>query len=549
MEKNRIETVKIDNLGMNGEGVARVNNEVVFVPFALTNETVTCQCINNKNKFSIMKVNKIITKSDDRVTPKCPYFKKCGGCDLQHLSYQKQLEFKTNLVKETMQKVGNIDIDVKSCEPSSLVYNYRNKASFPIEKTTSGYEIGMYRVNSHNLVNIDYCYLQKQDINTLLKIFIKWLHKVNMYLDLVNTSFDEKQQNLLKTAYLRQNETKYQSSFDKNSNIKTTENNSQQVKNNKTKNLNSRSVTITSKNKQEYLTNDKNIQNTIFENKPQQITTNSDEISNSTTQSLQNTTKFDILKHLVVRSIDDKLLITLVATGENIPLLYDLVSEIKNEFNDFGLNININNLNNNVILSNKYKHIYGNEKLKINSKGVNLEITNASFYQVNDYIKDKIYDEVLSQIDNKIVVDAFSGAGLLTSMLAKKAKKVYGIEIVKSAVLSANELMKNNNIKNVENICGDCTIELPKLIKKLKDEVTIVLDPPRKGCDKKILEAIKTASCDKIIYIACSPISLARDCKILLENNDYQITLVKPFDMFPETKNVETLCVLEKVSE
>ena len=230
MEKNRIETLVIDNLGMNGEGVARVNNEVVFVPFALKGETVTCQCINNKNKFSIMKVNKIITKSDDRVTPKCPYFKKCGGCDLQHLRYEKQLEFKTNLVKETMQKVGNIDVDVMDCEPSSLVYNYRNKASFPIEKTTSGYEIGMYRVNSHNLVNIDYCYLQKQDINTLLKIFIKWLHKLNMYLDLMEYCYDKKPTNLTNSPFLRQNETKYQSKNDKNSTFATIENKSQKAK-------------------------------------------------------------------------------------------------------------------------------------------------------------------------------------------------------------------------------------------------------------------------------------------------------------------------------
>lgn len=506
MEKNKVETLVIDNLGMNGEGIARVNGEVVFVPFAINGETVVAQCINNKNKFSIMKVNKIVSCSKDRVNPKCPYFKKCGGCDLQHLSYEKQLQFKTNLVKETMQKVGGITIDIMSCEPSLNQYNYRNKASFPIEKTSSGYKVGMYRVNSHNLVDIEYCYLQIENINKVLKIFIKWLHKVNMYLDLVSTSYDKKPQDTTKTIYLHQNETKYQ------------------------------------------LKSDKNKQNTPYENKSQQITTNSDNFSKNKTENKLYSTKFDNLKHLVIRSVDDKMLITIVATGENIPLIYDLVTDIKNEFSDFGLNININNLNNNVILSNKYHHIYGNEKLKLTSKGVNLEITNASFYQVNDYIKDKIYEEVLNQVDNKIVIDAFSGAGLLTSMLAKKAKKVYGIEIVRSAVVSANQLMKNNDIKNVQNICRDCTIELPNLIKKISDDVTIVLDPPRKGCDKKILEAIKTSNASKIIYIACSPISLARDCKILLENSNYKISLVKPYDMFPETKNVETLCVLEKTN-
>lgn len=473
MEKNQVSVIKIEKLGMNGEGVARANNEVVFVPFALPNEQVKCKCINAKNKFAIMKVEEIISSSPDREAPPCPYFKKCGGCDIQHLIYNKQLEFKTNLVKETLLKVGNIDYDVEPCEFSKNQYNYRNKASFPIV-LDDGYKIGMYRVNSHNLVDIDYCYLQKDDINKVLRITKQWLNSVYSSI----------------TQNINDTESYYQD-------------------------------------------------NTLFKSSRKDIV-NKNFINDTKSQ-------YGRLKHLVIRNIDDKLLITLVATNDNIFKIDEYIDLLKENFSDFGLNININTKDNNVILSNKYTHIYGNKDLSFVSDEIKLKITNASFYQVNDYIKDKIYEDVKNAVKDDVVIDAFSGAGLLTAKLSTKAKKVYGIEIVEDAVKSANQLMKDNNINNVQNICGDCTKELPKLIENIKGQVSVVLDPPRKGCDRKVLESLLKCKPNKIIYIACSPISLSRDAKILVESGLYKITKVKPYDMFPQTKNVETLMILEKI--
>lgn len=441
MEKNQVVEINIDKLGMNGEGVGRVDNQVVFVPFALPNEKVKTICINNKNKFAIMKVTDVISASSDRIVPPCPYFKKCGGCDLQHLKYEKQLEFKTNLVKETLLKVGKIDTTIEPCEKSKE-YGYRNKASFPIVNE-NGYHIGMYRVNSHNLVDIDYCYLQKDSINKVLSVTKQWL-------------------------------------------------------------------------------------NTLNENETQSHNAK--------------------LKHLVIREIDGKILITLVVSDKKVYKLDDYVKLLQNNFDDFGLNLNINKLDNNVILSNEYIHIYGNKDINIETNGVRQSINNASFYQVNDDIKDKIYQFVTNKLKDDVIIDAFSGAGLLTSYLSKKAKKVYGLEIVRQASQSADLLIKQNNITNVENICGDCSETLPKLVRKINDSVSVVLDPPRKGCDKKVLEALIVSKPNKIVYIACSPISLARDVNILLSSGLYKITCVKPFDMFPETKNVETVMVLEKIA-
>ena len=149
------------------------------------------------------------------------------------------------------------------------------------------------------------------------------------------------------------------------------------------------------------------------------------------------------------------------------------------------------------------------------------------------------------------MIDAYSGAGLLSALMAKHAKKVYGIEIVKPATEIADNLKQKNNICNLSNINGDCAEELPKLLKILtmqeRKNLSIILDPPRKGCDNKVLSSIKNVMPKKIIYISCNPSTLARDLKILLADSNYQIKKIQPYDMFPQTKHVETLAILEKI--
>lgn len=258
-------------------------------------------------------------------------------------------------------------------------------------------------------------------------------------------------------------------------------------------------------------------------------------------------TKKGLLKHLVAREINENILITLVINGEVLPSANTLIADLTKLFgNKFGLNINVNKLMNNVILTDKFIHLYGIQTLESTLFDISYPITNGSFMQVNDDVAKLIYTKVLNEISpNEEVVNAYSGAGLLSALISKKAKTVYGIEIIKEATESANLLAKNNNIHNMINICGDCTKELPKLVKNLTD-FTMIVDPPRKGISTEVVTAIKNSSPNKIIYISCNPITLARDCKLLLENSDYNIDSLTPFDMFPETAHIETLCILTK---
>ena len=188
--------------------------------------------------------------------------------------------------------------------------------------------------------------------------------------------------------------------------------------------------------------------------------------------------------------------------------------------------------------------------------------------QVNNCVCAKLYSNVvaLAEADeNTTVIDAYSGAGLMTAMLAKHAKKAIGIEIVPEAVNLANDLKVQNGLsEKIINYQGKCEEILPDIISKEKqngEKTVLVLDPPRKGCDIKVIQAIKESAPDKIIYVSCKPSTLARDVGLIvgtlkIDKNEvkkaetpiyqYKINSVRPFDMFAQTKHVETVVLMTK---
>lgn len=256
-------------------------------------------------------------------------------------------------------------------------------------------------------------------------------------------------------------------------------------------------------------------------------------------------TKSGTIKHIVAREVNNSYLFTIVVTKNDLPNSQILINELKKHFDNFGLNININALNNNTILSNKWKHIYGQTDLSVCDNGINYTVNNASFLQVNTAVQDELYADIFAEINpNDVVINAYSGAGLLSAQICTKAKKCYGVEIVKQATESADKLKKENNITNLTNICADCAVAIPQIISENKS-ATVVLDPPRKGVEKSILDAIIQAGTKKIIYVSCDPSTLSRDIKILGEGG-YQIKFVNAYDMFPQTSHVESLVCLVK---
>lgn len=290
-----------------------------------------------------------------------------------------------------------------------------------------------------------------------------------------------------------------------------------------------------------------------------------------------------LIRHLIVREISRRLIITLVINADELPNQSHFVKLCADIYPNCSIYLNINKESSNVIVGKEFIHIYGEKELSGECLGIKFKCHPNSFFQINDYIRDKIYtkvlslivpeDEIKSRSSEAVVIDAYSGAGILSAYIAKNVKKVYGIEIVPEAVANAEQIKALNGLGNkLVNIEGDCAVVLPKLIKEIKKEfkdqnekekgIVVVLDPPRKGCEPEIIKMLKKQLPEKIIYISCSPATLARDIGILFNtlNDDgspieeskkapppYAITYIQPYDMFPQTKHVETVVCLEKV--
>lgn len=149
---------------------------------------------------------------------------------------------------------------------------------------------------------------------------------------------------------------------------------------------------------------------------------------------------------------------------------------------------------------------------------------------------------------NEVVFDAYCGAGTISLFLSKKAKKVYGVEIVPEAIENAKENAINNNVGNAEFYVGESEVVIPELINKgIKPDV-VVVDPPRKGCEESLLHAIAQASPERIVYVSCDPSTLSRDLNIL-DGLGYKAEKVQPVDMFPMTGHVEVVVKLTRNEE
>lgn len=245
-----------------------------------------------------------------------------------------------------------------------------------------------------------------------------------------------------------------------------------------------------------------------------------------------------VIKNLVVRAIENQILVgVVVAKHVNLNEFYVALSS---KFEKIGLYEIINKRNDSVVLSGQVNHISGIKEIEINNFGLTYSVDLIGFHQTNEDIQNKLYAKVLEYISpNSIVLNGFSGQGLLSAILASKAKQVIGIEINKSSHNSAEKLKLKNNIINLKNICGDFFQEINKL--KLNAH-TLILDPTKKGCGKQVMN--KIIGFENIIYISCNPIALCKDLNVI--KNDYEIEEIAPFDMFPNTTSVETLVKLKK---
>ena len=258
-----------------------------------------------------------------------------------------------------------------------------------------------------------------------------------------------------------------------------------------------------------------------------------------------------IVRHIMIRRgfTTNEVMVVLVTNGENLPHKEEFVDlMVKNIPGIKSIIQNINSKKTNVILGLESKTLWGEDTISDYIGDFRFNISPLSFFQVNPTQTEVLYGKALEYANltgNEEVFDAYCGTGTITLFLSQKAKKVYGVEIIPQAIDNAWINAKENKVENVEFFVGESEVAIPDLINKGVKADVVVVDPPRKGCDKKLLDAITNIDAKKIVYVSCDPSTLGRDLKVL-EENGYKTLEVQPVDMFPNTAHIENVALLIK---
>ena len=248
------------------------------------------------------------------------------------------------------------------------------------------------------------------------------------------------------------------------------------------------------------------------------------------------------INHLVVRCLGEGVCVVLVATSMPAQIEH-YANLLKKSFgDDFGLFVNFGD-GKNEILSKKYKLVAGHEYLTVQDKALTYYVYPDAFMQINDGVRVALYSRVCDEIDQKDVVEGYSGVGILSAYMSSKASSVTSIEINSFATKSAQKLKENNKIDNLTIINDDFGHALKTL--KGKKDFTLVVDPARSGLDKNALDAILEFMPNKIVYVSCNPYTLKQNIGYL--KGKYKVQKIELFDMFVQTFDIETLAVLQKV--
>ncbi|MDZ7547854.1 23S rRNA (uracil(1939)-C(5))-methyltransferase RlmD [Clostridium perfringens] len=258
-----------------------------------------------------------------------------------------------------------------------------------------------------------------------------------------------------------------------------------------------------------------------------------------------------IVRHIMIRRgfTTNEVMVVLVTNGEKLPHKEEFVDlMVKNIPGIKSIIQNINSKKTNVILGLESKTLWGEDTISDYIGDFRFNISPLSFFQVNPIQTEVLYGKALEYANltgNEEVFDAYCGTGTITLFLSQKAKKVYGVEIIPQAIDNAWINAKENKVENVEFFVGESEVVIPDLINKGVKADVVVVDPPRKGCDKKLLDAITNIDAKKIVYVSCDPSTLGRDLKVL-EENGYKTLEVQPVDMFPNTAHVETVVLMSR---
>ena len=265
-----------------------------------------------------------------------------------------------------------------------------------------------------------------------------------------------------------------------------------------------------------------------------------------------------LVRHVLIRcgfSSQEKM-VCLIINGKSLPHGEKLVEALRKIDGMTSISLNCNTERTNVILGHKTIVLWGQEYITDQIGDISYEISPVSFYQVNPVQTERLYGLALEYADlhgEETVWDLYCGIGTISLFLAQKAKQVYGVEIIPQAIENAKRNAVKNGIENAEFFVGKSEEVLPEFYEKEAAAGrkayadVIVVDPPRKGCDEKLLDTIVKMAPDRVVYVSCDSATLARDLKILCEQG-YELKRVRAVDQFCHTVHTEAVCCLHRVN-
>ena len=258
-----------------------------------------------------------------------------------------------------------------------------------------------------------------------------------------------------------------------------------------------------------------------------------------------------LVRHIYVRTavVTGQVLVCLVINADSIPKETVLVEKLLKTVNNFHtLCLSIHKKPGNAVLGDKFVTLWGDGFIEDILCGLRFQLSPRSFYQVNHDQAEQLYDKALEFAEltgDETVLDLYCGTGTITLCLSKKAKKVYGVEIIDAAIRDAKENSLRNGIENAEFFCADAAEAAKRFAKENIKPNVIVVDPPRKGLDESVIDSIVYMTPEKVVYVSCDPATLARDLKRFSERG-YKTTKAEAFDMFPRCHHCEAVVQLRR---
>lgn len=447
VQKNEYYDVKIESLTHDGLGVARVDGFPVFVANALVGEEINMKVTLVKKTYAFGRAVDYFVTSGERVKPECGIYKQCGGCQVQHLSYEGQLKMKHDTVVNHLKRIGHIeDANVLPTIGMQNPSRYRNKTQVPFGYADGKVVAGFYQKRSHEIINMQSCLIQTDISDQIVETMRQLCQELEI--DPYNESLN-----------------------------------------------------------------------------------------------------LGVLRHVIVRVgfKTEEIMVTLVTRTHEIPNSVLLIQRLVSKYPKIkSIAQNVNPKVTNVIFGDETRILYGEPYIYDEMNGIRFAISPRSFYQVNPIQTETLYSKAVEYAQlsgNEIVFDAYCGIGTITLFLAQHAKQVYGVEIIPEAIEDAKMNARLNGFENTQFAVGKSEEIIPAWIENGIVPDVIVVDPPRKGCDRSLLDTMLEAAPDRIVYVSCDSSTLARDLRVLIDGG-YKLEVVQPVDMFPQTAHIECVAKL-----